>query len=303
MIMARYYSLNDYLKEKFGEKVYKLSLDLGFTCPNRDGTLDTRGCSFCLAGSSHFASTGRNINEQIERAKELVLKKTKAKKFIAYFQSYTNTYAPTELLKSVFSQVIAREDIVALSIATRPDCLPDEVISLLAELNKQKPVWVELGLQTANEKTAVNIRRCYKNEIYEKAVRSLNSVGIEVITHVILGLPDETKADMLNTVDFAISCGTKGIKLQLLHVLKGTDLCDDYEKGLFKVLSFDEYVDILFDCIRRLPKDVVVHRITGDAPKKFLVAPLWSADKKTVMNEIARRMEREDLQQGEGILI
>lgn len=301
--MARYYSLNDYLKEKFGEKVYKLSLDLGFTCPNRDGTLDTRGCSFCLAGSSHFASTGRNINEQIERAKELVLKKTKAKKFIAYFQSYTNTYAPTELLKSVFSQVIAREDIVALSIATRPDCLPDEVISLLAELNKQKPVWVELGLQTANEKTAVNIRRCYKNEIYEKAVRSLNSVGIEVITHVILGLPDETKADMLNTVDFAISCGTKGIKLQLLHVLKGTDLCDDYEKGLFKVLSFDEYVDILFDCIRRLPKDVVVHRITGDAPKKFLVAPLWSADKKTVMNEIARRMEREDLQQGEGILI
>lgn len=301
--MARYYSLNDYLKEKFGEKVYKLSLDLGFTCPNRDGTLDTRGCSFCLAGSSHFASTGRNINEQIERAKELVLKKTKAKKFIAYFQSYTNTYAPTELLKSVFSQVIAREDIVALSIATRPDCLQGDVISLLAELNKQKPIWVELGLQTANEKTAVNIRRCYKNEIYEKAVRSLNSVGIEVITHVILGLPDETKADMLNTVDFAISCGTKGIKLQLLHVLKGTDLCIDYENGRFSVLSFDEYVDILFDCIRRLPKNTVVHRITGDAPKKFLVAPLWSADKKTVMNEIARRMEREDLQQGEDILI
>lgn len=301
--MARYYSLNDYLKEKFGEKVYKLSLDLGFTCPNRDGTLDTRGCSFCLAGSSHFASTGRNINEQIERAKELVLKKTKAKKFIAYFQSYTNTYAPTELLKSVFSQVIAREDIVALSIATRPDCLQGDAISLLAELNKQKPIWVELGLQTANEKTAVNIRRCYKNEIYEKAVRSLNSVGIEVITHVILGLPDETKADMLNTVDFAISCGTKGIKLQLLHVLKGTDLCIDYENGRFSVLSFDEYVDILFDCIRRLPKNTVVHRITGDAPKKFLVAPLWSADKKTVMNEIARRMEREDLQQGEDILI
>ena len=299
--MTRYYSLNDYLKEKFGEKVYKLSLDLGFTCPNRDGTLDTRGCSFCLAGSSHFASTGQDINEQIERAKELVLKKTKAKKFIAYFQSYTNTYAPTELLKSVFSQVIAREDIVALSIATRPDCLPDEVISLLAELNKQKPIWVELGLQTANEKTAVNIRRCYKNEIYEKAVRSLNSVGIEVITHVILGLPDETKDDMLNTVDFAISCGTKGIKLQLLHMLKGTDLCIDYENGRFSVLSFDEYVDILFDCIRRLPKNIVVHRITGDAPKKFLVAPLWSADKKTVMNEISRRMERENLMQGEDV--
>jgi radical SAM protein (TIGR01212 family) len=299
MIMARYYSLNDYLKEKFGEKVYKLSLDLGFTCPNRDGTLDTRGCSFCLAGSSHFASTGQNINEQIERAKELVLKKTKAKKFIAYFQSYTNTYAPIEKLESIFSQVIAREDIVALSIATRPDCLQGDVISLLAELNKQKPIWVELGLQTANEKTAVNIRRCYKNEIYEKAVRSLNSVGIEVITHVILGLPDETKADMLNTVDFAISCGTKGIKLQLLHVLKGTDLCIDYENGRFSVLSFDEYVDILFDCIRRLPKNTVVHRITGDAPKKFLVAPLWSADKKTVLNSVLREMEKRNIRQGE----
>lgn len=299
--MARYYSLNDYLKEKFGEKVYKLSLDLGLTCPNRDGTLDTRGCIFCLAGSSHFASNGNDIDLQIERAKDLVLKKAKAQKFIAYFQSYTNTYAPTENLKSVFLRVIARDDIVALSIATRPDCLPDEVISLLSELNRQKPVWVELGLQTANEKTAEYIRRCYKNEIYENAVRSLNSVGIEVITHVILGLPLETKEDMLKTVDFAVSAGTKGIKLQLLHVLKGTDLCDDYEKGLFKVLSFDEYVDILFDCIRRLPKDVVVHRITGDAPKKFLVAPLWSADKKTVMNEIARRMEREDLKQGEGL--
>lgn len=301
--MARYYSLNDYLKEKFGEKVYKLSLDLGFTCPNRDGTLDTRGCSFCLAGSSHFASTGQDINEQIERAKELVLKKTKAKKFIAYFQSYTNTYAPIEKLESIFSQVIARDDIVALSIATRPDCLQGEVINLLAELNKQKPIWVELGLQTANEKTALNIRRCYKNEIYENAVRSLNSVGIDVITHVILGLPDETKRDMLETVDFAIKCGTKGIKLQLLHVLKGTDLCTDYENGRFSVLSFDEYVDILFDCIRRLPKNIVVHRITGDAPKKFLVAPLWSADKKTVMNEIARRMERENLMQGESLKI
>ena len=301
--MTRYYSLNDYLKEKFGEKVYKLSLDLGFTCPNRDGTLDTRGCSFCLAGSSHFASNGNDINEQIERAKELVLKKTKAKKFIAYFQSYTNTYAPTELLKSVFSQVIAREDIVALSIATRPDCLPDEVIALLAELNRIKPVWVELGLQTSNEKSAEAIRRCYKNEVYKSAASALEQAGIDVITHVILGLPNETKEDMLCTVDFAVSCGTKGIKLQLLHVLKGTDLCNDYEQGLFSVLSFDEYVDILFDCIRRLPKNIVVHRITGDAPKKFLVAPLWSANKKNVMNEIARRMEREDLQQGEGILI
>ena len=299
--MARYYSLNDYLKEKFGEKVYKLSLDLGLTCPNRDGTLDTRGCSFCLAGSSHFAEGGEDINAQLERAKSLVLKKTKAKSFIAYFQSYTNTYAPTERLKSVFSQVIEREDIVALSIATRPDCLPDEIINMLAELNRKKPIWVELGLQTANEKTAERIRRCYKNEVYEDAVKRLNAVGIDVITHVILGLPNETREDMLATVDFAVMTGTKGIKLQLLHVLRGTDLCRDYENGDFEVLSFDEYTSILFDCIRRLPKHIVVHRITGDAPKKFLVEPLWSGDKKTVMNEIARRMERENLIQGEGV--
>ena len=299
--MARYYSLNDYLQEKFGEKVYKLSLDLGLTCPNRDGTLDTRGCIFCLAGSSHFASPAEDINESIERAKALVLKKTKARKFIAYFQSYTNTYADAEYLRRVFFSVIGREDIVALSIATRPDCLPDEVISLLAELNGIKPVWVELGLQTANEASAEYIRRCYKNDVYVNAVAKLKSIGIEVITHIILGLPNETRADMLASVDFAVAAGTNGIKLQLLHVLRGTDLCADYEKGRFSALSLDEYADILFDCIRRLPKDIVVHRITGDAPKKYLVAPLWSADKKTVMNTINKKMEACDLHQGEGL--
>lgn len=297
----RYYSLNEYLKSRFGEKVYKLSLDLGLTCPNRDGKLDTRGCIFCLAGSSHFASPAEDINESIERAKALVLKKTKARKFIAYFQSYTNTYADAEYLRRVFFSVIGREDIVALSIATRPDCLPDEVISLLAELNGIKPVWVELGLQTANEASAEYIRRCYKNDVYVNAVAKLKSIGIEVITHIILGLPNETRANMLASVDFAVAAGTNGIKLQLLHVLRGTDLCADYEKGRFSALSLDEYADILFDCIRRLPKDIVVHRITGDAPKKYLVAPLWSADKKTVMNTINKKMEACDLYQGEGL--
>ena len=294
---GRYYSLNDYLKEKFGEKVYKLSIDLGLTCPNRDGTLDTRGCIFCLGGSSHFASQAGDIHQKIENAKRLVEKKTKATKFIAYFQSYTNTYAPVEFLQEAFTQAINRPDIVALSIATRPDCLPDETLDLLEKLNKIKPVWVELGLQTANEKTAEYIRRCYKNEIYEKAVNDLTARGIEVITHLIIGLPKETKADVLNTLDFAVKCGTKGIKLQLLHVLRGTDLCADYEKGEFQTLSLEEYMDILFDCIGHLPEDVVVHRITGDAPKAHLVAPLWSANKKTVINTINREMNARNIMQ------
>lgn len=295
---GRYYSLNEYLKERFGEKVYKLSIDLGLTCPNRDGKLDTRGCVFCLGGSSHFASQKGDIHEKIESAKALVAKKTKATKFIAYFQSYTNTYAPVDFLEDVFTQAINRPDVVALSIATRPDCLPHEVLDLLEKLNKIKPVWVELGLQTAKEETAKYIRRCYENQVYQKAVSDLNARGIEVITHLIIGLPNETKEDVLNSLDFAAKCGTKGIKLQLLHILKGTDLCDDFEKGLFKALSPEEYIDILFDCISRLPENIVVHRITGDAPKAHLVAPLWSADKKTVINTIIREMNSRNIIQG-----
>ena len=294
----RYYSLNEYLKKAFGEKVYKISLDLGLTCPNRDGTLDKRGCIFCLEGSSHFAKQNGDIHTRIEEAKQLVSKKSDAKKFIAYFQSYTNTYAPTEYLNAVFSEVIAREDIVAVSIATRPDCLPDDIVAMLAELNKIKPVWVELGLQTSNEKTADYIRRCYKNEAYLKAVSDLRSKGIEVITHIIIGLPNETKEDILSSVDFAVRSGTNGIKLQLLHVLRGTDLCSDFEAGIFKTLSLDEYLDILFECIERIPESVVIHRMTGDAPKTHLVSPLWSADKKTVMNTIKREMDLRNIIQG-----
>lgn len=293
-----YYSLNEYLLERFGEKVYKLSLDLGLTCPNRDGTLDTRGCIFCHNGSSHFASNGSDMSEQLERAKALVSKKTKAERFIAYFQSYTNTYAPAEYLRRVFTEVINRDDIVAISIATRPDCLPDDIIAMLSELNRIKPVWVELGLQTSNEKTAEYIRRCYPNSVYKNAVAKLNENGIEVITHIILGLPRETRDDMLASVDFAVECGTKGIKLQLLHVLRETDLCKDYLSGEFQTLSMDEYVDILFDCIERLPENIVVHRITGDAPKSHLVSPMWSGDKKTVINTINREMKSRGIKQG-----
>ena len=295
---GNYYSLSEYLKERFGEKIYKISLDLGLTCPNRDGTLDTRGCIFCLEGSSHFAADEGSIPEKIEKAKELIRKKTDARRFIAYFQSYTNTYAPTDYLEKIFSSVIQREDIAAISIGTRPDCLPEDIVKMLTRLNKIKPVWVEIGLQTANESTAKYIRRYYENHVYTDAVRRLSNHCIDVITHIIIGLPGEDMTDVLNSVDLAVSAGTKGIKLQLLHVLRGTDLARDYEAGKFNTLSLDEYIDILCECLPRIPKDVVIHRLTGDAPKAHLIAPAWSADKKTVMNSIARELKSRGILQG-----
>lgn len=295
---GRYYSLNEYLKNTFGEKVYKLSLDLGLTCPNRDGTLDTRGCIFCHNGSSHFAECGEDINVQLENAKKRVESKTDAKKFIAYFQSFTNTYAPADYLDKIFTEVINRDDIVAISIGTRPDCLPPEILDLLEKLNKIKPVWVELGLQTAKEKSAEYIRRCYPNSVYENAVKELKNRGITVITHIIIGLPNETKEDIFNTVDFVVKCSTDGVKLQLLHILKDTDLYEDFKKGLVVPLTLDEYMDILFGCIERIPENVLIHRITGDAPKKYLIEPLWSADKKNVLNTINREMKNRNIIQG-----
>lgn len=300
--MEHYYSLNSYLQKTFGEKVYKLSLELGTTCPNRDGTLDTRGCSFCLAGSSHFTAGGPDIHTQLEEAKKLVAGKTKAKRFVAYFGSYTNTYGDISRLRKVFMQVLKRPDIAALSIATRPDCLGSEILDLLEELNRQKPVWVELGLQTANEETARVIRRHYTNNVYVEAVEQLRSRGLEVITHIILGLPGEKMDDALASVDLAVKAGTTGVKLQLLHVLRGTDLQKQYEAGGFSVLTLEEYIKWLFACIRRLPPCIVVHRITGDAPKVHLIEPRWSADKKTVLGAINRAMERENLYQGEAII-
>lgn len=293
-----YYSLNTYLQECFGEKVYKLSLELGTTCPNRDGTLDTRGCSFCLAGSSHFAARDGDIHTRIDKAKALVASKTKAEKFIAYFGSFTNTYAPTDYLRKVFTEVIRRPDIVALSVATRPDCLGPEVLKLLEELNREKPVWVELGLQTANEQTAEYIRRCYKNDVYLEAVGNLRRLGLQVITHIILGLPGESISDALRAVDLAVNAGTTGIKLQLLHVLSGTDMCAQYLNGEFETLTLEQYLDWLFACIQRLPPNVVIHRITGDAPKAHLVAPMWSADKKTVLNTINAELKKRNIHQG-----
>lgn len=290
-------TVNEYCKKQFGEKLYKISLNGGMSCPNRDGKLDVRGCIFCSAGGSGDFAPDRSIplDEQIEDAQRRVSSKYKGTHYIAYFQAYTNTYAPVEKLRALFMPVIKREDIAVLSIATRPDCLSDEVLDLLRELNDIKPVWVELGLQTIHEKTADYIRRGYSLPVYDKAVRDLEAIGIHTITHLILGLPGETKEDMLQSVRYVSDCGSQGIKLQLLHVLKGTDLASDYEKGLFRTLLFDEYIDLLTDCVRLLPKDMIVHRLTGDGPKNLLIAPMWSADKKRVMNAIHQRLKKEGL--------
>ena len=287
-----YLSFNKYLKEKFGQKVYKISLDAGFTCPNRDGKIDTRGCIFCSkGGSGDFAEErSKSITEQIESGKKRVEKKIKNGKYIAYFQAFTNTYAPVNVLREKYYEAVNHKDIVALSIATRPDCLAGDVLKLLDEINKIKPVFVELGLQTINEESAKYIRRGYDLSVYDEAVKKLKNIGVNIVVHIILGLPNETKEDMLKSVDYVCKSGANGIKLQLLHVIKGTDLAKDYEKGLFKTLEFDEYVELIKDCVSIIPNDVVIHRLTGDGAKKDLIAPLWSADKKRVLNAINKAL-------------
>ncbi len=294
-----YYSLNEYLTKTFGEKVYKISLNGGMTCPNRDGKLGTKGCIFCSnSGSGDFSANKiLPIQEQINQAKLKISAKSNCKKFIAYFQPFTNTYADVSYLRKIFFEAIKIEEIVALSIATRPDCLGKEVISLLNEINCIKPVWVELGLQTIHETSAKYIRRLYELNVYDTAVQMLKEIGVNVITHIILGLPNETKEMMLESVIYA---GEKsdGIKLQLLHVLKGTDLLDDYNKGLFKTLELDDYADILCDCVEHLPENVVIHRLTGDGNKKILVAPLWSANKRNVLNNINKTFSERNIIQG-----
>lgn len=294
-----YYSLNEYLKSTFGEKVYKISLNGGMTCPNRDGTLSTKGCIFCSKGGSGEFSADKllSVTEQIEQAKQKIKAKTDCKRFIAYFQPFTNTYADISYLRKIFYEAIDNPEISVLSIATRPDCLGKDVLQLIDELNRIKPVWIELGLQTIHKKTAEYIRRCYELEVYDKAVKNLQEIGVTVVTHIILGLPFETKEMMLESVKYAGE-RSAGIKLQLLHVLKDTDLLNDYKDGLFKVLSMEEYIDILCDSIEILPKNVAVHRLTGDGDKKLLVAPLWSADKKRVLNSINKAFRERNIVQG-----
>lgn len=273
--------------------MYKLSLDGGFTCPNRDGTLGTRGCIFCSSrGSGDFApERSLSIPEQLISAKARVEKKCKDGKYIAYFQAFTNTYAPVEKLRRVFTEAIEPEEVVGLSVATRPDCLPPEVLSLLEELNRKKPVLVELGLQTIHEASIRYIRRGYENEVYVQAVQNLNALGITPVTHIILGLPGETEEQMVETTQAAVAAGTQGVKFHLLHVLSGTDLERDFQAGKFSCLTLEGYARVLKKCLAVLPPEVVVHRITGDGAKKDLVAPLWSADKKRVLNYLTKALQ------------
>ena len=295
-----YRSLNAELLEKFGEKLYKLALDGVFTCPNRDGTLGSRGCIFCLGGSGAFAEKpGESVTEQIERAKARVEKKNPGGKYIAYFQSYTNTYGPPEKLERLFTEAISHPDVAALSVGTRPDCLPKETVELLSRLNRIKPVWVELGLQTVHEKTAEYIRRGYPLSAYDDAVSRLKAAGLYVVTHMIIGLPGETPEMIYETAEHIGKSGADGIKLQLLHVLKGTDLEHDWREGKFETLSMEEYIEILEGCVRRLPPNMTIHRLTGDGDKKSLIAPLWSADKKRVLNAINEAFRRDNVIQGE----
>lgn len=298
-----YYSLDYYLKQTFGRKVYKLALDGGMTCPNRDGTLGNEGCIFCSkGGSGDFAEPFTvSISRQIERAKRSVSAKISNGAYIAYFQSYTNTYAPCEYLETIFSEAIAHPDIVALSIGTRPDCLPPDILELLSRLNHIKPVWVELGLQTIHENTAKTICRGYELSCFETAVEQLKKAGITVIVHVILGLPGETETMMLDTIRYLshLKPAIDGIKLQLLHILEGTKLNELYQAEPFPILSIDEYISLLLSCVRLLPPDIVIHRLSGDGPKKLLVEPLWSANKRFVLNSIAKAFKETGAYQGD----
>lgn len=302
-----YNNLNDYVKREYGMKLYKLALDGGRTCPNRDGTCGTKGCIFCSGdGSGDFAADRRlTIQEQIVKAKQQIQRKLPAESigYIAYFQAFTNTYGSAEELEPMFQEAMADPSVKILSIATRPDCLSEEILDMLVRLQQIKPVWIELGLQTIWESTAEYIRRGYPLHVYDQAIQDLKQRNITVISHVILGLPGETTKDMLATVEYVGQTGTQGIKLQLLHVLQGTDLETDYRAGKFRTLSMSEYIDILELCVRHLPRKMVIHRLTGDGPKKLLIAPEWSGNKRMVLNTIRQEFTKRNVEQGSALQV
>ena len=295
-----YRSLDYMLRERFGEKVYKVTLNGGMSCPNRDGTLGTRGCIFCSEGGSgdFAADVSLSVTEQIESQIALLSAKRPIQKYIAYFQAYTNTYAPVEYLRKIFKEAMSHPGIVALSVGTRPDCLGEEVLDLLEELNRIKPVWIELGLQTIHEKTAQYIRRGYRLSCFDQAVENLRKRNIEVIVHTILGLPGESREEILETMRYLNKKDIQGIKLQLLHVLKGTDLAYDYLAGRFHVYEREEYLALLIECLENLDPEIVIHRITGDGPKDLLIAPLWASRKREVLNLLHHQMKEQNSYQG-----
>ncbi len=295
----RYHTLNCFLREKFGEKVFKISLDAGFTCPNRDGRVSTGGCVFCSPrGSGDFAGTAYDLVEQFHEVKDMMNKKWKTGRYIAYFQAYTNTYAPVETLRERYYSILNLDDVVGIAIATRPDCLPMDVLELLEEINSRTYLWVELGLQTIHENTAKLINRGYDLDVYIASVKELKKRNIEVVTHAIMGLPGENKQDMLQTVDFISNTGTQGIKLHLLHLLKDTRLVEMYRRGEFQLMPMEDYVETIVDCLERIPENMVIHRITGDGPRDTLIGPRWSLKKFEVINAIEHLMMDRDTWQG-----
>jgi radical SAM protein (TIGR01212 family) len=296
----RYYSLNYFLREKFGEKVFKISLDAGFSCPNRDGTISSGGCIFCSErGSGDFAGDRNfSITRQFNDIKSVMSKKWKNGKYIAYFQAYTNTYGSIELLREKYEEALAQEDVVGLAIATRPDCLQDEVVELLKEMNKKVYTWVELGLQTCDDRVARLINRGYDLKVFENGLNKLRNAGIDVVVHTIFGLPDEDRDKMLATIDYIAHKDIQGIKFHLLHLMKGTPLVRLYEAGRLKFMEEDEYVNIICESIARLPQNVVIHRLTGDSPRELLIGPMWSLKKWEVLNAIDRKLIEKDLYQG-----
>lgn len=296
----RYNSLNYFLRNKFGEKVYKISLDGGFSCPNRDGTISTGGCIFCSeSGSGDFAGNRKvSIHNQFNDIKKMMQNKWKEGKYIAYFQAYTNTYGDIEDLRKKYYEAINEEGVLALAIATRPDCLGEEVLDLLQEINKKVYVWIELGLQTVNDNVAKKINRGYKLSVFEDAIIKLKERNIDFVVHSIFGLPGEDMKDMLETVDYIAKSGARGIKFHLLHLMKNTPLVKLYEKGELKFMSQEEYINLICESIRRIPKDMVVHRLTGDSPRALLIEPMWSLKKWEILNSIDYTMKENNYYQG-----
>lgn len=296
----RYYTLNYFLRKKFGEKVFKISLDAGFSCPNRDGTISNGGCVFCSKrGSGDFAGDRNfSIPSQFEEIKLMMKKKWKGDKYIAYFQAYTNTYAPVKILREKYEEALRQKGVVGLAIATRPDCLDEEILNLLSEINKKTYLWVELGLQTANDNIAKIINRGYELSVFEKALKELRSRDIDVVVHSILGLPGETKEDMLNTIEYLSHKDIQGIKIHLLHLMKETPLVNMYKKGELKFLTQEEYIDIVCESIAIIRSNIVIHRLTGDAPRNLLIGPKWSLKKWEVLNSIDRELINRNIYQG-----
>lgn len=296
----RYHSLNYFLRDKFGEKVFKISLDGGFSCPNRDGKISSGGCLFCSEkGSGDFAGNrALSITKQFYDIKDMMAHKWKSGKYIAYFQAYTNTYAPIDELRMKYEEALKQEGVVAIAIATRPDCLGDDVLDLLEEINKRVYLWIELGLQTSNDESAKRINRGYKLKVFEEAMRKLKERNIDVVVHDILGLPGETKEDMMETINYIAHSGAKGIKFHLLHLMKETPMVNIYEKGELEFLSQEDYIELITKGISMLPEEMIVHRLTGDAPRQLLIGPMWSLKKWEVLNAIDKALEENDLWQG-----